>query len=72
VVPEAYDELGNLKDQAEAYQQVMLGLYDLRVEARDAQFPETLIADLERVRLSFMDEFEEKYPGFGKGRATWR
>ena len=67
-----YDEFGSIINPAEAQQQIMLGLYDLRVEARDAGFSDEAIAAFEKVRLQMMDEFEKAHPGYGKGRATWR
>jgi hypothetical protein len=30
------------------------------------------IGELNPVRLEFMDEFAARFPGYGKGRATWR
>lgn len=67
-----YDELGRLRDPALAQQQVMAGLYDLWVEAGDAGFDGELLAELNRLRLRFMDDFEASYPGYGEGRAVWR
>ncbi len=37
-----------------------------------ADFPTELIGELNIVRLKFMDEFEARFPGQGKGRAVWR
>lgn len=59
-------------DPAERMQQVMLGLYDLIDEAGQADFPDDLIGELDLVRRRFMDQFEERYPGYEKGRAIWR
>ncbi|MFC5343824.1 hypothetical protein ACETK8_11355 [Brevundimonas staleyi] len=59
-------------DPSERMQQVMLGLYDLLDEAALAEFPSDLVAELNGVRLRFMDEFERRYPGSGRGRAVWR
>ena len=67
-----WDPFGRGVTQAEAQQQVMLGLYDLRVDASDAQFSDELVDDLETLRLKFLSEFETKFPGYGKGRAIWR
>jgi len=53
-------------------QQVMLGLYDLIDEAGQADFSSELLADLNGVRLRFLDEFERRFPGYGKGRAVVR
>ena len=69
---EERDEYGFPVEPAERMQQVMLGLYDLLDEAGMADFPPELIGELNQVRLKFMDEFEQRFPGYGKGRATWR
>ena len=53
-------------------QQVMRGLYDLIDEAGQANFSENLIGELDLVRRRFMDQFEDRYPGYGKGRAIRR
>lgn len=66
------DEYGTPIDPAERMQQVMLGLYDLLDEAAGADFPSDLIDELSLLRLRFMGEFERRFPGYGKGRATWR
>lgn len=66
------DKYGFPVDPAERMHQVMLGLYDLMDEAGMADFPDELIGELNIVRLKFMDEFEARFPGYGKGRATWR
>lgn len=71
-VPPTWDPTGTGISQAEAQQQLMLGLYDLCAEAADCQFSEDLVDQLQRVRLAFMDEFVAKFPGHGKGRALWR
>lgn len=67
-----YDELGRLANPAEWQQQVMLGLYDLQSDASVAEFSPEIVDELKQVRLRFMDEFEAKFPGYGKGRAVWR
>lgn len=67
-----YDEKGRLADPAEWQQQVMLGLFDILDDASEAGFPAHLVEELNRVRLHFMDKFEERFPGYGKGRALWR
>lgn len=67
-----YDELGRLADPAEWQQQVMLGLYDILADAGEAEFAGELLDDLNRVRLRFMDAFEDRFPNYGKGRAVWR
>lgn len=66
------DAYGVPVESAERMQQVMLGLFDLLDEAEQAAFPEMLIGELNIVRLRFMDEFEQRHPGYGKGRAVWR
>lgn len=66
------DAYGVPVDPAERMQQVMLGLFDLLDEAGQAEFPHELVGDLNTVRLRFIDEFERKFPGYGKGRAVWR
>ena len=48
----------------------MLGLFDLLDEAGQAGFREALIGELDMVRRRFLDEFENRYPGYGKGRAV--
>lgn len=69
---EERDEYGVPIEPVERMQQVMLGLFDLLDEAGLAEFPADLIGELNLVRLKFMDEFEARFPGYGKGRATWR
>lgn len=69
---EERDEYGFPVEPAERMQQVMLGLFDLMDEAGMADFPTELIGELDIVRLKFMDEFEARFPGYGKGRAAWR
>ncbi len=69
---EEEDIYGFAIDPAERMQRVMLALYDLGDEAGMADFPQSLIAELNQVRLKFMDEFERRFPGYGKGRALWR
>lgn len=66
------DAYGVPMDPAERMQQVMLGLFDLLDDAGLAEFSIELIAELEAVRLRFLDEFESRYPGYGKGRAVCR
>lgn len=66
------DPLGNLVDPAEGAQQFMLGMFDLLDEAELAGFPPELIWRLNEVRLLFVDDFERRFPGYGKGRAVWR
>ncbi len=65
------DKYGRLMDPAEAYQQFMPGLFDLEDEAREAGYSEEAIGQLHEARLKFMVEFENKFPGYGKGRAMW-
>lgn len=66
------DAYGVPVEPAEKMQQVMLAFFDLLDEADQASFPKGLIGELNIVRLRFMDEFEQRYPGHGKGRAVWR
>ena len=66
------DTYGVPFEPAERMQQAMLGLFDLLDEAGQAEFPHELVGDLNTVRLRFLDEFERKFPGYGKGRAVWR
>jgi hypothetical protein len=66
------DAYGVPVDPAERMQQVMLGLYDLMDEAGQADFSHDLIGELDLVRRRFMDQFEDRYPGYGKGRAVRR
>ncbi|TCP67046.1 hypothetical protein [Sphingomonas sp. PP-CE-1G-424] len=63
------DDYGVSVEAAERMQQVMLSLL---YEAGQAKFPHDLVGDLNAVRLCFVDEFERKFPGYGKGRAIWR
>ena len=67
-----YDAKGRLADPAEWQQQFMLGLHDLWSDAAEAAFPGDLVDELNQLRLRFMDEFEKRFPGYGKGRAVWR
>lgn len=69
---EERDVYGVPVDPAERMQQVMLGLFDLMDEAGQADFPPELLSAYDALRLRFMDEFERRFPGYGKGRATWR
>jgi len=66
------DIYGRLTDPGEEYQEFMLRLFDLEAEMGDAGCSKTALARLHESRLMFMDEFEAKYPGYGKGRALWR
>ena len=61
-------EPGNTQD----YQQFMPRLYDLIAEAGDLQTRADAIQKLAEARLLFLEEFEQKHPGSGKGRAVWR
>lgn len=69
---EERDEYGFPVGPAERMQQVMLRLFDLMDEAGMAGFPAELIGELNTIRLKFIDEFETRFPGYGKGRAIWR
>ena len=66
------DLYGKLINPTEASQEFMLGFADLVDEAALAGFSPKLIGRLREVRLLFVDEFEAKHPGCGKGRAVWR
>ena len=66
------DQYGRFVDPAEAFQQFMLGLYDLEDEARESGCSNTALLKLHEARLLFLAEFEAKFPGYGKGRAVWR
>jgi hypothetical protein len=66
------DEMGHIADPAERYQQFMLGLHDMLADAGDYGYSEEACARLAEARLLFMDEFENRHPGYGKGRAVWR
>jgi hypothetical protein len=69
---EERDEYGVPIDPAERMQQVMLALFDVMDDADLADFPRELLEELNHVRLQFLDEFERRYPGYGKGRAVCR
>ena len=69
---EERDEHGVPIERAERMQQVMLALFDLMDEADLANFPRELLQELDRVRIQFLDEFERRHPGYGKGRAVSR
>ena len=66
------DAYGVPVDPAERMQQVMLGLFDLMDEAGQADFSADLIGELDTLRRRFLEEFERKHPGYGKGRAVSR
>ena len=66
------DEMGHVKDPAERYPQFMLGLHDMLADAGDYGYSPEGCQLLAQARLAFMDEFEVRHPGYGKGRAVWR
>jgi len=66
------DEYGFFVDPAERMQQAMLGFFDLKDELELAGFPADLQYAYEELRVRFVDEFERRHPGYGKGRAVWR
>jgi len=66
------DEYGHIKDPAERYQQFMLRVYDILADAGDYGYSQAACELLSEARLMFMDEFEQRHPGYGKGRAIWR
>jgi hypothetical protein len=68
---EERDVYGRLVDPAEAYQQFMLGLFDVEEEARELGYSKEALARLHEARLIFIAEFKNKFPGYGKGRAIW-
>ena len=64
------DPYGKLLDPGEQYQEYMLMLFDLQKDMEDSGLCSLeAMKDLQRVRLMFMAEFKQKYPGYGKGRA---
>jgi hypothetical protein len=65
------DQYGRLTDPGEAYQEFMLGLYDMEAEAVEAGYSKEACVHLHEARLMFMVEFKKKFPGYGKGRAIW-
>jgi hypothetical protein len=50
----------------------MLELHDMLATAGDYGYSPEACQMLEQARLIFMDEFEARHPGYGKGRAVWR
>jgi hypothetical protein len=66
------DEMGHILDPAERYQQIMLRLHDLLADVVDYDYSPEACTRLNEARLMFMDEFEQRHPGYGKGRAVWR
>jgi hypothetical protein len=66
------DEYGHIKDPAERYQQFMLMLHDILATGGDYGYSPAACERLAEARLMFMDEFEKRHPGYGKGRAVWR
>ena len=65
------DKYGRYVDPAEAYQQFMLRLFDVEEEARELSYSRKALGRLHEARLLFLDEFKNKLPGHGKGRALW-
>ncbi|WP_375778300.1 hypothetical protein ACE103_03175 [Bradyrhizobium sp. ma5] len=66
------DMHGDLIDPAERYQDFMLQIYDLWALAEKYGYSKDARGILDQARLSFMEEYEARHPGFGKGRAIWR
>lgn len=64
------DTYGRVIDPAERYQQFMLGLFDTLAEAEDEGYSRTAIEKLREARQNFLQEFEARFPGYGKGRAV--
>jgi hypothetical protein len=71
-VAEEFNRYGRILDPAERYQHFMLWLFDAVEESREAGFSDEATKRLNEARLLFMDEFEARFPGYGKGRAVWR
>jgi hypothetical protein len=69
---EELDKWGFPVDPAERMQQAMLAFYEMVEAAQMADFSPDLLSKLKQLRLSFIDEFEQRFPGYGKGRAVWR
>ena len=69
---EEIDKWGFPVDPAESMQQALLAFYDLVEAANMADFSSERLNDLSELRLKFVDEFEQHFPGYGKGRAVWR
>jgi hypothetical protein len=44
----------------------------LHVTGVHEQLRGSAAGELNLVRLEFMNEFAARFPGYGKGRATWR
>jgi hypothetical protein len=65
------DRYGRFINPAEAYQQFMLGLYDLEADATEAGYSQEALAKLHEARMAFLVEFKVKFPNYGSGRAVW-
>ena len=64
------DPYGRLVDPGEQYQEFMLMLFDLQKDMEDSNLcSEDALRRFQEVRLMFMTDFKQKYPGYGKGRA---
>ena len=70
VMPDEYGvpQPGNAED----YQQFMLGLYDTIEAAGNLHACPDAIEMLKKARRMFLDDFEAKHPGYGRGRAICR
>jgi hypothetical protein len=66
------DNWGFPVDPAERMQQAMLAFYDLVEAATVADFSSGRLIELRELRLRCVDGFEQRFPGYGKGRAVWR
>ncbi len=66
------DKWGYAVNPADRMQDAMLVLFDAMTSAGDAEFSQELLSDLHALRLRFVDEYEQRYPGHGEGRAIWR
>jgi hypothetical protein len=71
-IEDEYDAFGVPLNPAERMQQAMLGFFDLKDELEAGGFSPELQIEYERLRLRFVEAFEQAYPGYGKGRAVWR
>jgi hypothetical protein len=66
------DPYGRLVDPGEQYQEFMLMMFDLQKDMEDSLIcSKDALKHLQEVRLMFMADFQNKYPGYGKCRALW-
>ncbi len=57
------DAYGRLLEPATAYQEVMLGLYDMMAQAGEGGYSLEAVARLREASFMFLDEFEGRCPG---------